>query len=169
MGSSEKSGASTPITSQHSKMINVILYILAKCAGKPNMGKIVLNKLLYFIDFNFHEKYHESLTGESYIKMPMGPVPQDIEDIIVTMKEHGMVDQVEGEYFGYTQVRLIPKAEPDLKALNGEELAEIEYVINQYGDKTGKRLTDFSHGDTPWRVTPKIGDKISYGLAHYRE
>ena len=29
----------------------VLLYILAKCGGKPNVGKTVLYKLLYFCDF----------------------------------------------------------------------------------------------------------------------
>jgi hypothetical protein len=53
------------------KMMQTILYILSKCAGKPNVGKIVLNKLLYFADFNHYEKYWESITEDKYIKMPM--------------------------------------------------------------------------------------------------
>ncbi|MBP6257289.1 helix-turn-helix domain-containing protein [Patescibacteria group bacterium] len=69
------------------KMMNIILYILSKCAGKPNLGKIVMNKLLYFIDFNYHEKYHESLTEATYIKMPMGPVPKDGEELFQQMKD----------------------------------------------------------------------------------
>jgi transcriptional regulator with XRE-family HTH domain len=53
------------------KMIQAVLYILNRTAGKPNVGKIVLNKLLYFADFNHYEKYRESISGDSYIKMPM--------------------------------------------------------------------------------------------------
>jgi len=30
------------------KFKNVLLYILERCAGKPNVGETVLNKLLYF-------------------------------------------------------------------------------------------------------------------------
>ena len=37
------------------KLKNVILYILEKCAGKPNVGETVLYKLLYFIDFDNFE------------------------------------------------------------------------------------------------------------------
>ena len=37
-------------------MKNLILYILGKCGQRPNIGKTVLNKLLYFSDFNFYEK-----------------------------------------------------------------------------------------------------------------
>jgi transcriptional regulator with XRE-family HTH domain len=43
----------------HRKMKDMILYILGKCAQKPNIGKTVLNKLLYFSDFNFYEKNGE--------------------------------------------------------------------------------------------------------------
>lgn len=151
------------------KMMNVILYILSKCAGKPNLGKIVMNKLLYFIDFNYHEKWHESLTGATYVKMPMGPVPKDIDGVLQQMKDEDMIDIVQWEYFGYIQTRLIPKMVPNMQQLTIPQLVEIDYVINQYADKTGKRLTEFSHGDVPWKVTPKIGDEISYNLAHYRD
>lgn len=157
------------IRGPQTKMMNVILYILSKCAGKPNLGKIVMNKLLYFIDFNYHEKYHESLTGTTYVKMPMGPVPKDGEELLQQMKEEWLIDIVQGEYFWYMQTRLIPKAAPNMQQLTVAQLTEIDYVINQYGDKTGKRLTEFSHGDVPRKLTPKIGDEISYNFAHYRD
>ena len=44
------------------KFKNVLLYILEKCAGKPKVGETVVNKLLYFSDFNYYEVYEEHLT-----------------------------------------------------------------------------------------------------------
>ena len=46
-----------------SKFRNILLYILEKCAGKPNVGETVLYKLLYFSDFNYYELYEEHLSG----------------------------------------------------------------------------------------------------------
>ena len=43
-------------TLQVNKFKNVLLYILERCAGKPNVGETVLNKLLYFSDFNYVEQ-----------------------------------------------------------------------------------------------------------------
>lgn len=40
-------------TLQVKKFKNVLLYILERCAGKPNVGETVLYKLLYFVDFNY--------------------------------------------------------------------------------------------------------------------
>jgi transcriptional regulator with XRE-family HTH domain len=58
---------------QVSKFKNVLLYILERCAGKPNVGETVLYKLLYFSDFNNYELYEEHLTGAKYRKLPYGP------------------------------------------------------------------------------------------------
>jgi len=50
------------------KFLQVLLYILNKVGGKPNVGMTVLYKLLYFIDFDYYEKYKEQLMGLTYIK-----------------------------------------------------------------------------------------------------
>ncbi|MBI3234315.1 MAG: helix-turn-helix transcriptional regulator [Bacteroidetes bacterium] len=41
---------------QLDKFKNVLLYILERCAGKPNVGETILYKLLYFSDFNYYEE-----------------------------------------------------------------------------------------------------------------
>ena len=67
------------------KFKNVLLYILERCAGKPNVGETVLYKLLYFSDFNYYELYEEHLTGARYKKLPFGPVPQKLDSILNQM------------------------------------------------------------------------------------
>jgi transcriptional regulator with XRE-family HTH domain len=49
----------------------VLLYILSQCGQRPNIGKTIVNKLLYFADFNFYEKNGErSITSAQYVKLP---------------------------------------------------------------------------------------------------
>ena len=55
----------------HAQIKNLILYILGKCGQKPNVGEIVLNKLLYFCDFNYYELTFDSITDSTYLKYPM--------------------------------------------------------------------------------------------------
>ncbi len=50
------------------KAKEVLLYIINKIGSKSPVDEIVLYNLLYFIDFNFYEKYEEQLMGLSYIK-----------------------------------------------------------------------------------------------------
>ena len=57
------------------KFKEVLLYVLSKVGGKPNVGEAVIYKLLYFIDFDFYEKFEEQLIGATYIKNHYGPTP----------------------------------------------------------------------------------------------
>ena len=64
------------------------MYILERCAGKPNVGETVLSKLLYFSDFNYYELYEEHLTGAKYLKLPYGPIPQKLDAMIMQMMDN---------------------------------------------------------------------------------
>ena len=59
----------------------VLLYLLNKVGGKPNVGETVLHKLLYFIDFDYYEKYEENLMGATYIKNHHGPTSVELQSI----------------------------------------------------------------------------------------
>ena len=60
---------------------------LGKVGAKPNVGETVLYKLLYFIDFNYYEKYEEQLIGATYIKNHHGPTPIEFQAIVNEMIE----------------------------------------------------------------------------------
>lgn len=155
-------------TLQVSKYKNVLLYILERCAGKPNVGETVLYKLLYFSDFNYYELYEEHLTGALYRKLPFGPVPQKIDSIINQMIEKGQLQRVKTEYHGYSQIRHLPLEKADLTQLKASEKEVIDKVLEQMSDWSAAMISDYSHKDLPWEVTDE-GKDISYELAFYRE
>lgn len=149
------------------KFKNVLLYILERCAGKPNVGETVLYKLLYFSDFNYYELYEEHLTGATYRKLPYGPVPQKIDIIINQMMENGLLKRIKTEYFDKVQTRYIPLEKPDLTVINGAEKEVIDKVIEQMSDWTAAMLSNYSHGDKPWKATDN-NKEINYELVFYR-
>lgn len=155
-------------TLQVKKFKNILLYILERCAGKPNVGETVLYKLLYFSDFNYYELYEEHLTGAKYRKLPFGPVPQRLDSIIQQMIEKGQLQRIRTKYHGYAQSRYLPLEKPDLKALKASETEVIDKVIDQMSDWSAAAISDYSHKDLPWQVTEE-GKDISYELAFYRE
>ena len=154
-------------TLQVNKFKNVLLYILERCAGKPNVGETVLYKLLYFCDFNYYELYEEHLTGATYRKLPYGPVPQKLDTIIVQMIEKGQLQRVKTEYRGYPQTRYLPLEKADLTELRASEKDVIDRVIEQMSDWSAAMLSNYSHGDKPWKAS-KDGEDINYELAFYR-
>lgn len=149
------------------KFKNVLLYILERCAGKPNVGETVLYKLLYFCDFNYYELYEEHLTGAAYRKLPYGPVPQKIDSIIGQMMESGQIQRIKTEYFGKIQTRYIPLIKADLTELRASEKEVIDKVIEQMADWTATTISNYSHSDKPWKAT-ESNTLIDYELSFYR-
>jgi len=163
----EEERTSVP-TLQVRKFKNVILYILERCAGKPNVGETVLYKLLYFSDFNYYELYEEHLTGAKYRKLPFGPVPQKLDTIINQMIDKGQLQRVKTDYHGYPQTRYLPLEKADLTELRASEKEIIDRVIEQMSDWSAAAISNYSHKDMPW-LASKEGEVINYELAFYRE
>ncbi len=150
------------------KFKDILLYILGKCAGKPNVGETLLYKLLYFSDFNYYEIYEEHLSGAEYRKLPYGPVPQKLDSIINSMISNKQLKRFKTEYHGYPQTRFIPLEKPDLTNLKASEKDIIDRVIEQYSDWSASAISDYSHKDMPW-LASKEGEVIDYELVFYRE
>lgn len=150
------------------KFKQILLYILEKCAGKPNVGETVLYKLLYFSEFNYYEVYEEHMVGATFRKLPYGPVPLKLDVILNQMQEKGELKMIKTEYFDLPQKRYIPLVKPDLTLLKASEKDIIDQVVNQLSDFSAKAISDYSHKDMPWKAT-KDGEIIDYELAFYRE
>lgn len=150
------------------KFKNILLYILEKCAGKPNVGETVLNKLLYFSDFNYYELYEEHLSGAEYRKLPYGPVPHQLDSILNQMIETEQLQRFKTEYFGLQQARYLPLVKADLTALKASEKEVMDRVIDQMSDWSASAISSYSHRDMPWLAT-REGAMINYELAFYRE
>lgn len=153
---------------QVNKFKNVLLYILERCAGKPNVGETVLYKLLYFSDYNYYELYEEHLTGAKYRKLPFGPVPQKLDTIIIQLIDAGQLQRVKTEYHGYQQTRYLPLIKANLTELKASEKEIIDRVIEQMSDWSAAAISNYSHKDMPW-LASKEGEEIDYELAFYRE
>lgn len=149
------------------KFKQVLLYLLERCSGKPNIGETVLYKLLYFADFNFYELFEEHLTGATYRKLKYGPVPREFSAIVKEMIKDNQLSTVEDEYYGYPQTRYIPLKKPDLTKLGAAETAVLDSVVERFSDKSAKWLSEYSHEDLPWKATADK-DKIDYELVFYR-
>jgi len=150
------------------KFKDILLYILEKCAGKPNVGETLLYKLLYFSDFNYYELYEEHLSGAEYKKLPYGPVPQKLDTIISQMITNKQLKRLKVDYHGYPQTRYIPLVKPNLTSLSAVEKLVIDRVIDQYSDWSASAISDYSHKDMPW-LASKDGEAIDYELVFYRE
>ena len=149
------------------KFKEVLLYILGKVGAQPNIGETVLYKLLYFIDFDFYEKYEEHLIGARYIKNYYGPTPVEFSKIISIMEKEGEIIKVNSDYFSYPQTKYLPLRDADLSKLKSHEIELINAVLSRLSDKNAKQISDYSHNDVPWMVA-EDGEPIEYESVFYR-
>jgi len=149
------------------KFKQVLLYILNKVGSKPNIGETVIYKLLYFIDFNFYEKYEEQLIGATYIKNRYGPTPVEFKKVVADMVEKEEIEEVKSKYFHYPQKKYLPRRTFDLRRFQAHEVEVINEVLNRLSDKTAKELSYYSHQDVPW-ITAADNKPIDYESVFYR-
>ena len=154
------------------KLREVLLYLTNKIGAKANVGETVLYKLLYFIDFDYYEKYGQSITGLTYVKLSHGPVPRQKSflSVIDAMQQAEDIEIVRTKYFTHDQKKYLPLrslAEISLGNLSAQELEHINWEIERLSDKTAAQLSDFSHYDMPWLAAAE-GESLNYQLVFYR-
>lgn len=149
------------------KFKEILIYILGKVGAKPNVGETVLYKLLYFIDFNYYEKYEEQIIGATYIKNHHGPTPIEFTIIVNEMIENKEIEVVKSKYFQHFQKKYLPHRDPDLSTFNANEIKVIDDVLQKLSDMNASTISEYSHQDVPWMVTPDR-QKIDYESVFYR-
>jgi transcriptional regulator with XRE-family HTH domain len=149
------------------KFKEVLLYVLNKVGAKPNIGETVIYKLLYFIDFDYYERYEEQLIGATYKKNIHGPTPMEFRKITERMIADEEIIKVPDKYFSYPQTKYLPLRGPDLSYLNAREKATIDNVLDRLSEMNARQISEYSHQDVPWLTTgeEKI---IPYEAVFYR-
>ncbi len=150
------------------KFKQVLLYVLGKVGGKPNVGETVLHKLLYFIDFDYYEKFEENLMGATYIKNHHGPTSVELGAIIEKMEKNGELEAVKSQYFKFPQKKYLPLKYPKLDILSAREIEHIDGVLARLSDKNAKEIENYSHEDIPWK-SAQDGQPLSYESVFYRD
>jgi len=167
------SGINKKIKFDEEKFKQLLLYILGKCGGRPNVGETVLYKLLYFCDFDYFEIYEKSLTGMKYKKMQYGPIPDQtlFNPVIKEMRAKGMIERVSRPYVNDTlQTRYINFVEADLSVFGPDidKMIKItDSVVERLSGMSARQIEDHSHRDYPWQAHLE-NEEIDYGGVFFR-
>ena len=149
------------------KFREILIYILYKVGSKPNIGETVIYKLLYFIDFDFYEKYEEQLIGATYIKNHYGPTPVEFKKVVEKMISDKDIVKVQNNYFNYPQTKYLPLRKADLSGLKANEVELINGVLNKLSEMNANQISEYSHNDVPW-LTTASREIIEYESVFYR-
>ncbi len=165
------------------KLKQLILYISEKTQDIPSFGKTVLNKLLYFSDFDYYEWAFETITWTNYRKLPFWPVPENITEVLEEMQKAWEIAIKETIYHNYPQQKIIPLKKANLKFLYKLDkeirketpfsdlpipLKIVDDVLNKFRYHTASQISEWSHKDTPYRACKNVWEHLRPWLAFYR-
>lgn len=149
------------------KYKNAILFFANKVRN-GTLGKLKLMKLLYFLDFDFFEKYGRSITKDEYLRFENGPVPRMAEKLLKKMNGDGIKIVKKSIGVGYKdQQHIEPLKQFDLNVFTKEELLMLEEIADKWERFSGNEMKAASHGEAPWIAT-EPDSVIDYNLAYYR-
>ncbi|MCK5459649.1 SocA family protein, partial [Candidatus Parcubacteria bacterium] len=144
-----------------------LLYILEKIGARPNIGEAVVCKLMYFIDFDYYEKFEEQLMGAKYIKNHFGPTPVAFPEIVKQMEKDGDLTPVVKKYFQHDQKKYLPRRKADLSNFSAREKELIDWEIERFKDFNATKIKEYSHKDVPWIGAENL-QPIEYEAVFYR-
>ena len=148
------------------KYVKLIMYVLARCYNKPNVGKTVLCSLMYFIDFSHYESNGRYLTKESYVKSKKGIKPKHFKDITHELISEKQLFLRKEEYYHRTLHRYYPLIIPTVD-FDENELKIIDPIIDKLSDYNALSITKYANKDPPLLLAD-FGDTLDYNHVLYR-
>ena len=144
------------------KYINALLYFISKC-GNDKLGITKLNKLFYYLDFISYRDRKDSVTGETYIRLPMGPLASQLKDKIIKIaEEKDLIKEKEEEStkFGKRN-RYEALVKPDMSVFDEYEKELLKNICDTFKDWTTDQMIAQTHSEAP-RVFSEPEKSIDY-------
>ena len=150
------------------KYRNAILFFASRIQN-GTLGKLKLMKLLYYLDFDFFEKYGRPVTGDEYIRFENGPVPRMAEKLLKQMDGRDIKISKKKIAEGYKDQMHIEALKPfDIGVFEKEEILLLEELASKWERFSGSEMKSATHGEAPWIATEPNGI-IDYNLVYYRD
>jgi len=124
------------------KTTQVAALFIKKHGGTLNYTKLI--KLLYLTDREALSRWERSLTGDSYVSMPRGPVLSQTYNLIdypqfLDRKSYWY------DFISKSAYDVSLKSEPENDELSVREMNLIDEIYQKYKDKTWGQMIDICH------------------------
>ena len=146
------------------KLRELILYICLKSEGDRYFASTKLNKLLFYSDFFAYLYLGKSMTEQEYQALEKGPAPRQFVPIREKMIEEKELHIRESNSLGKTQKVPVALREPHLSRFNGDEIALVDDIIEQFWNMSATQISEKSHEFLGWKLMDK-GQTIPYSIA----
>ena len=141
------------------KFVNAAAYFAEAC---PDATKKKLCKLLYFADKEHLLQYGRTITGDSYYRLPHGPIPTYGLDLLRgkgTRANQAMAD----DFLQVSGWDVKAKRSHDPVAFSRSEIRVMDEISHRYGNLSADYLEKLSHKEDAWLKTEPKG-RIDFAL-----
>lgn len=141
------------------KVTQIIKFFAVK---DKNLFKLKLLKYLFYSDFLSFKRSSLSLTGLTYQRFPMGPVPMEYDFLLDVVVKTGEVTK-EFVDLGYENLgeKLIAVGDFEGSYFSDDELDVLETVYQKLHHHSSSTISDLSHKELAWVETGHL-EPIDY-------
>ena len=136
----------------YDKFANTVLFLLERCKRSP--GLIALVKLVWYVDYWHYRHYLRSVTGGRYIALPMGPAPEQYDDLFARMCSDGILEMSKVPVYGRPKpkTRYHALKQPNMDSFRDTERLVLRHVVERLGHLSGEELVQKTHNEGPWAL-----------------
>lgn len=131
--------------------LKAMIHYVVETAPPRSIGKVKLNKVLWFADKDNYLRTGKTISGDKYLRFRQGPVsnnlPQALEELASEHKIHIRKERV----ISYEQYCYISLVEPDTSVFSGDEVAAIQRALDFIAPLTAQQISAISH-DRTWEI-----------------
>lgn len=143
------------------KIIEAIVFIADKC--RDNSVYTVV-KTLFYADKYHLQKYGRPVTGDTYIKMPYGPVPSMAYDILKfnDFLPPALLAQAHNS-FSKEELKIIAERTPDLEVFSQTDIDCLSEALNKCADRGFNYLKEETHKEVAW-IEASMNGELDFEL-----
>jgi uncharacterized phage-associated protein len=131
------------------KYKNAILFFLTYC-NNDYLGKTKLNKLFYYLDFISYRDKNKTITGDVYLHKTYGPVPENLDEILVELKDEGSIQVETIPYKEADKFKFIALSDPKTKIFSKYEEDLLKYICGKFLLWSTEKIVGQTHLEAPW-------------------
>lgn len=130
--------------------LKAMIHYIVDAAPYQSLGKTKLNKILWFADREMYLRKGKTISGDSYLRFPQGPVSKSI-----LLAQNELVDEgkilcrkVRRHYEQFEYISLLP---PDISLFTTEEIDILGRQIAWISPLSATKISEISH-DRTWET-----------------
>lgn len=146
---------------KRNKLKTLIHYVAYRFINDPHkLDAVKLNKALWFSDVAAYIELGVPITGDRYIRKPMGPVSSSLRPVLEELEnEDAVAVRRIGQHDEYLAL-----TKPDVSVFTQDEIVLIEDAIDMVDKHTTKSISEKSH-NIVWRLA-EPDEEIPYHAIH---